>query len=168
MVTLKCYIITSTGLKMWLSLRTLRDSRCLFSRVVGSLWVGNPASLQTWEWGGRHKALCVSDAQALLLFGGWHEACCPLRGWGGGSAVRCVFGVTGCRVQNHGSQDDKKVTDYAFKVRFSRYTLPLVALCVGCFSTFDENFCSFSSWLKLGPTTLTQTLFACQYSPYGS
>lgn len=66
-----------------------------------------------------------------------------------------------CLGQNH-----KKVISDAYRAKFSRHILPLVALCVGDLNTFDKNrLCSLAG-LRLGPITATQTLFACQSSPY--
>lgn len=47
----------------------------------------------------------------------------------------------------------------AYRAKFSRHILPLVALCVGDLNTFDKNrLCSLAG-LRLGPITATQTFF---------
>lgn len=87
---------------------------------------------------------CKIDCQIRLL---WPRAAEP--------KTLCVY-----------DSGHKKVTNDAYRARFSRHILPLVAVCVGDLNTFDKNrLCSLAG-LRLDPVTVAQTLFTCQSSPY--
>lgn len=123
------------------------------------------APCSTWEWGGRlqpsftePKTLCLSDARGSAVAWRLVRGMLPLERMGGSCAVswivRCAFWGHRLQSPNCGSvgQDCKKITSHILRIRFSRHVLPLVAPCVGDFSTFDKKrLCSLSSWTQTWP-----------------
>lgn len=154
---------------MRLSLRILQDTWMSVQQGWASISmrVGNASCLlcYTWEWGGRlqpsfmePKTLFLSDARGSAVAWRLVQGMLLLKRMGGSCTVswivRCVFWGHRLQSPNCGSlgQDHKKIRSQIFKMRFSRHVLPLVAPCVGNFSTFDTKTpCCLSSWTQTWP-----------------